>query len=46
MEAILPYLIVVQWNNAWGTHGVSAEAYTRMMCTRMRWVLIVSLATS
>jgi hypothetical protein len=43
MEAILPYLIGVQWDSAWATHGVSAEAFAWKTCTRVRWALIVSL---
>jgi hypothetical protein len=42
-EAILSYLMSVQWDNAWATHGVSAEAYVWKTCTRVRWALIVSL---
>jgi hypothetical protein len=42
-EAILPYLMDVQWNSAWATHGVSTEAYAWKMCTRVRWAQIVSL---
>jgi hypothetical protein len=42
-EAILPYLMGVQWDSASATHGVSAEAYAWKMCTRVRWALIISL---
>jgi hypothetical protein len=42
-EAILLYLMDVQWDSAWGTHEVSTEAYTWKTCTRVRWALIVSL---
>jgi hypothetical protein len=45
-EAILPYLMVVQWDSAWATHGVSAEAYAWKTCTRVRWALIISLTAS
>jgi hypothetical protein len=45
-EAILPYLTGVHRDSAWATHGVSAEAYTWKMCTRMRWAPIVSLTSS
>jgi hypothetical protein len=41
-EAIIPYLTGVQWDSAWATHDMSAEAYTWKTCTRVRWVLIVS----
>jgi hypothetical protein len=46
MEAILPYLTGVQWDSAWATHGMSAEAYAWKTCTRVRWVLIISLTVS
>jgi hypothetical protein len=46
MEAILPYLMGVQWDSPWATHGVSDEAYTWKTCTRVRWALIVSLTAS
>jgi hypothetical protein len=46
MEAILPYLMGVQWDSAWATHGVSVEAYTWKMCTRVTWALIISLTVS
>jgi hypothetical protein len=46
MEAILPYLMGVQWDSAWTTHGVSAEAYAWKTCTRVWWTLIVSLIAS
>jgi hypothetical protein len=42
-EAILPYLTGVNWDSAWSTYGVSAEAYVWKTCTRVRWALIVSL---
>jgi hypothetical protein len=45
-EAILPYLMDVKWDSAWATHGVSVEAYTWKMCTRVRWALIISLTSS
>jgi hypothetical protein len=45
-EAILPYLMGVQWDSVWATHDVSTEAYTWKTCTRVRWALIVSLTTS
>jgi hypothetical protein len=46
MEAILPYLTGVQWDSAWATHRVPAEAYVWKTCTRVRWAMIVSLASS
>jgi hypothetical protein len=46
MEANLPYLMGVQWDSAWASHGVSTEAYAWTTCTRARWALIVSLTTS
>jgi hypothetical protein len=46
MEAILQYLMGVQWDSAWATHGVSDEAYAWKTCTRVRWALIVSLTAS
>jgi hypothetical protein len=46
MEAILPYLMGVHRDSAWATHGVSTVAYAWEMCTRVRWALIISLATS
>jgi hypothetical protein len=46
MEVILPYLMGVQWDSAWATHGVSGEAYVWKTCTRVRWALIISLTTS
>jgi hypothetical protein len=45
-EAILPYHTGVQWDSAWATHGVSAEAYAWKIYTRVRWALIVSLTAS
>jgi hypothetical protein len=42
-KAILPFLIDVQWDSAWATHGVSTEPYVWKTCTRVRWALIVSL---
>jgi hypothetical protein len=45
MEAILPYLMGIQWDTAWATHGVSTEAYAWKTSTRVRWALIVSLTT-
>jgi hypothetical protein len=45
-KAILPYLTGVQWDSAWATHGVSAEACAWKTCTRVRWALIVSLTAS
>jgi hypothetical protein len=45
MEAILPYLMGVLEDSAWGTHGVSTEAYAWKTWTRVRWALIVSLTT-
>jgi hypothetical protein len=45
-EAILPNLTDVKWDSAWATHGVSAETYVWKTCTRVRWALIVSLASS
>jgi hypothetical protein len=44
-EDILPYLTGVYQDIAWVTHGVFTEAYTWKTCTRVRWVLIVSLTT-
>jgi hypothetical protein len=46
MKAIIPYLTCVQWDSAWATHSVSTKAYVWKTCTRVRWALIVSLATS
>jgi hypothetical protein len=46
MEAILPYLTGVQWDSAWATHDVSAEAYAWKTCTKVRWALIISLTAS
>jgi hypothetical protein len=34
-EAILPNLTGVQWDSAWATHGMSAEAYAWKTCTRV-----------
>jgi hypothetical protein len=45
-EATLPYLTSIQWDSAWITHGMFAEAYAWKTCTRVRWALIVSLTTS
>jgi hypothetical protein len=45
-KAILPYPMDVQWDSAWATHGMSAEAYAWKTCTRVRWALIVSLYAS
>jgi hypothetical protein len=42
-EAILPYLMDVNCDSAWATHGVSVEAYVWKTCTRVRWALIISL---
>jgi hypothetical protein len=46
IEAILPYIKGVYRDSAWATHGVSAEAYAWKTCTRVRWALIISLASS
>jgi hypothetical protein len=46
IEAILPYLMGVQWYSAWSTHGVFTEAYEWKTCTRVRWALIISLTVS
>jgi hypothetical protein len=45
-EVILSYLMGVQWDSAWATHGVSAEAYAWKTCTMVRWALIVFLTAS
>jgi hypothetical protein len=45
-EVILSYLMGVQWDSAWATHGVSAEAYAWKTCTMVRWALIISLTAS
>jgi hypothetical protein len=36
----------VHQDSAWATHGVSTEAYAWKTCTRVRWALNVSLASS
>jgi hypothetical protein len=46
MKGILPYIMGVQWDSAWASHGVSGEAYAWKTCTRVRWTLIASLTTS
>jgi hypothetical protein len=42
-EAILPYLMGVQWDSVWATYGMSVETYAWKTCTAVRWALIISL---
>jgi hypothetical protein len=43
LDNTLPYLMGVTRDSAWATHGVSVEAYTWKMCTRVKWARLDSL---